>query len=93
MRQQRRTIGLYGHSIRWMAMAYTSRDGLLDAVFIDIKLMNKCKKNKQTHPHVHKLSDGLNEGPDPFAIGLWVDGAGIRTNDQATQALLGVYFQ
>jgi hypothetical protein len=76
-----------------MAMAYTSGDGLLDAVFINNKLMNKCKKIKQTHHHVHKLSDGLNEGPDPFAIGLWVDGAGICTNNQATQALLRVYFQ
>jgi hypothetical protein len=75
-----------------MAMASASGDGLLDAVSVDNKSINKCKKIKQTHHHVHKLNDGLDEGPDPFAMGLWVDGAGRRANDRATRALLGVYF-
>jgi hypothetical protein len=52
-------------------MVSASGDGLSDAVSVDNKSINKCKKIKQTHHHVHKLGDGLDEGPDPFAMGLW----------------------
>ncbi len=93
MRRQWRTIIAYGNSIQWMVIATASGNGLLDADAVNSKSINKCKKLKQTHHHVHKLGDGLDVGPDLFAMGLWVDGAGRRTNDRATWALLGVYFQ
>jgi hypothetical protein len=44
-----------------------------------------------THHNINQLSYGLNEGPYPFAVGLRVNGTGRCANDQATQALLGVY--
>ncbi len=46
---------------------------------------------KQTHHHVYKLGNCLNVYPDPFALGLRVDGTGRRANDQATRALLGTH--
>ncbi len=47
----------------------------LDAVAVDNKAINKCKKKKQTHHHVSQLGDGLDVGPDLFAMGLREDGA------------------
>jgi hypothetical protein len=76
-----------------MATASSGWRWLLDAFAVDNKSINKCKKIKQTHHPVHKLSNGLDVGPNPFAMGLWVNGASRRANDQATQTLLGVYFQ
>ena len=64
---------------------------MFDAVAVDNKSINKRKKIKQTHHHIHKLSDCLDVRPDPFAVGLWVNGTGRCTNDRATRALLGVH--
>jgi hypothetical protein len=44
-----------------------------------------------THHDINQLGYGLDEGPYPFAVGLQVNGTGRRANNQATQALLGVY--
>jgi hypothetical protein len=63
----------------------------LDAVAVNNKSINKCKKIKQTHQHVHKLGDCHNVRPDPFAVGLQVDGAGRCADNRAARALLGVH--
>ncbi len=49
---------------------------MFDAVAVDNKSINKRKKIKQTHHQVHKLGNCLDVCPDPFAVGLWVNGAG-----------------
>jgi hypothetical protein len=43
------------------------------------------------HHHLHKLGDGLDEGPDPFSVGLRVDGAAGRAGDHTPRTLLGLY--
>ncbi len=63
----------------------------LDAVAIDNKVNKQVKKIKQTHHHINQLGYGLDEGPYPFTVGLWVNGPGRRANNGATWALLGVY--
>ena len=45
---------------------------------------------KYTHHQINQLENGLNEGPDPFSVGLWVDGAIRHANGRAPRALLGV---
>ncbi len=45
---------------------------------------------KKTHDHINQLRNGLNEGPDPFSVGLRVDGAIGRADGRAPWALLGV---
>ncbi len=46
-----------------------------------------------THQDNNQLGDGLDVGPELFAMGIWVDGTGRRAGDHATQAMLGVYLQ
>ncbi len=48
---------------------------------------------KSTHHDVHELGNGVDECPDPFSMGLSVDGAIGRANGHAPRALLGVYLQ
>ena len=45
---------------------------------------------KKTHHHINQLRNGLDEGPDPFSVGLRVDGAVGRADDRTPRALLGV---
>ena len=45
---------------------------------------------KKTHDHINQLQNGFDEGPDPFSVGLWVDGAIGRTNGRAPWVLFGV---
>ncbi len=58
----------------------------------DGHLFNEKKDStiKYTHHHINQLGNGLNEGPDPFLVGLRVDSAIGRADGQAPQALLGV---
>ncbi len=28
---------------------------------------------KKTHHHINQFGNGLDEGPDPFSVGLWVN--------------------
>jgi len=44
-----------------------------------------------THHNVDQVGDGINERPDPLAVGLWVDGAGRRADGRTPRALLGVH--
>jgi hypothetical protein len=82
-----------GNSSVWWTVTTSAGGGglwmLLPLIIISI---NKCKKIKQTHHHLDQLSNGLDVGPDPFAMGLQVNGTGRQADDQATRALLGVYF-
>ncbi len=45
---------------------------------------------KKTHHHINQFGNGLDEGPDPFSVGLWVDGAVGHADCRAPRALLGV---
>ena len=45
---------------------------------------------KNTHHNVHELGDGVDERPDPFSMGLRVDGAIGRADNRAPRALLGI---
>ena len=45
---------------------------------------------KKTHHHINQLRNGLDEGPDPFLVGLRVDGAVGRADGRTPRALLGV---
>ncbi len=45
---------------------------------------------KKTHHHINQLRNGFDEGPDPFSVGLQVDGAVGRADGRAPWALLGV---
>ena len=45
---------------------------------------------KKTHHHINQLQNGLDEGPDPFSVGLRVDGAVGRADGRTPRALLGV---
>ena len=44
---------------------------------------------KKTHHHINQLH-GLDEGPDPFSVGLRVDGTVGCADGRVPRALLGV---
>ena len=55
-----------------------------DIIIIDIdddgqvttrSMKKKDTTIKKTHHHINQLRNGLDKGPDPFSVGLWVDGA------------------
>ena len=46
----------------------------------------KCK----TYHYIHELRDGLDEGPDPFPMGLWINGAAKCANGHTARGLQGV---
>ena len=45
---------------------------------------------KSTHHYVHELGDGVNERPDPFSMGLCVNGAVGCADERTPWALLWV---
>jgi hypothetical protein len=52
-----------------------------------------CQK-KNARRNVDELGNGLDELPDLFLVGPWVDGTSLGSaNVEASQALLGVYLQ
>jgi hypothetical protein len=69
-----------------------------DVVVVDVnddgqvatRLIKKDTTIKYTYHHINQLRNGLDEGPDPFPVGLWVDGTVGCTNDHTPWALLGV---
>ena len=50
---------------------------------------SRCKF--KTYQCVDQIGKGVNERPDPLAVGLWVNGTGRRADGQTPGALLGVH--
>ena len=46
-----------------------------------------------TYHKVDELRNGLDEGPDPLPVGLWVDASVQPADDSTPRALLRVDFQ
>ncbi len=53
-------------------------------------MIEKDTTIKYTHHHINQLCNGLDEGPDPFLVGLWVNGTVGCANNRTPRALLGV---
>ena len=71
------------------------KDIIITDVYNDGQVTTRSMKKKdttikKTHDHINQLRNGLNEGPDPFSVGLRVDGAIGRADGRAPWALLGV---
>jgi hypothetical protein len=56
----------------------------------DHSLKKKDTTIKKTHHHINQLRNDLDKGPDPFSVGLRVDGAVGRADGRTPRALLGV---